>query len=112
MKSSRVVMRCGFTWVVGLSSPACCGAEKAVQTAHAERARFASTPVTRLDAKVNLLSIWGQVNRFAPDPSICCGPLDGRYPWKLGIRSTVFSIGERSSPGNTRSAWDAHWLAN
>ncbi|MBV9489137.1 MAG: hypothetical protein JO069_05345 [Verrucomicrobia bacterium] len=40
----------------------------------------------------------------------------GRYPWKLGIVTTVFWIGERPSSNNpvpnNRSAWDRAWAAN
>ena len=112
MKRSRVVIALGLASAVGLSVATCPGAENTIQTGCAGRARYASTPIARLDAKVNLFSAAGGLNPFAPDPSIHCGSLDGRYPWKLSIVSTVFWIGERSSPGNLRSAWDAHWLAN
>lgn len=109
MKRSRVVIALGLASAVGLSVATCPGAENTLQTGSS---RFASTPAARLDAKVHLFSTSGGLNPFAPDPSIDCGSSDGRYPWKLSIVSTVFWIGERSSPGNLRSAWDAHWLAN
>jgi hypothetical protein len=37
----------------------------------------------------------------------------GHYPWKLGIVSTVFWIGETGSgPTNARSAWNSRWMAD
>jgi hypothetical protein len=31
------------------------------------------------------------------------------YPWKTGIVTTVFWIGENGGSGNERSAWNPHW---
>lgn len=112
LKRLRVVAALGLASAVGLSVSVCPGAENTVQTGCAGRARFALAPITRLDPKVNLFSAAGKLNPFAPDLSVYCGCSDGRYPWKLGIVSTLFWVGERSSPGNLRSAWDAHWLAS
>ena len=112
MKRLRVVTVLGLACVAGFPAASRSGAEDAVKTGYGRRARFASTPVARLDAKVNLFSASRKLNPFAPDPSIHCGSEDGRFPWKLGIVSTVFWVGERSSPGNLRSAWDAHWIAS
>jgi hypothetical protein len=40
----------------------------------------------------------------------------GRYPWKLGIVTTIFWVGEfptaRNPVPNRQSAWDKHWSAN
>jgi hypothetical protein len=40
----------------------------------------------------------------------------GRYPWKLGIVTTIFWVGERPTTRNPvpnrTSAWDKHWSAN
>jgi hypothetical protein len=112
MKGSSLVIALGLAGVAGFPAPSCSGAEGAVRTGYAKRARFASPPVAKLDAKVNLFGAVSGLNPFAPDLSICCGSPDSQYPWKLNIVSTVFWIGERSSPGNLRSAWDAHWLAS
>ena len=112
MKGLRVVIGFGLAGVAGFPAPSCSGVEGAVKTGYGRRARFASTPVAKRDAKVNLFGAASGLNPFAPDLSICCGSPDSRYPWKLGIVSTLFWVGERSSPGNLRSAWDAHWLAN
>jgi hypothetical protein len=112
MKRSRVVIALALACVAGRPAATCPGAENAMQTLPTGPAQFASTPVARLDAKVNLFSALGELNPFAPDPSIYCGSADGRYPWKLSIVSTVFWIGERGSPGNLSSAWDVHWVAN
>ena len=32
------------------------------------------------------------------------------YPWRTGIVTTVFWIGEDGGSGNERSAWDPHWV--
>jgi hypothetical protein len=56
--------------------------------------------------------LWGVVSlaRLAPDLSIKCEDSSSRYPWKIGIVSTVFWVGETGSgPTNTRSAWDPNW---
>jgi hypothetical protein len=41
---------------------------------------------------------------------------EGRYPWKVGIVTTVFWVGERPTPNNpvpnTRSAWDVNWVVD
>jgi len=38
----------------------------------------------------------------------------GRYPWKVGIMTTVFWVGEKPTENNpvpnTRSAWDVNWV--
>ena len=43
------------------------------------------------------------------------GGLEGR-PWKIGIVTTIFWIGERPTPNNPvandRSSWDPNWLSN
>src|SRR5262249_26436844 len=46
-------------------------------------------------------------------------PLDGglgRRPWKIGIVTTIFWIGERSTASNPvpndRSSWDPNWFSN
>ena len=40
----------------------------------------------------------------------------GRYPWKVGIVTTIFWVGEfptaRNPVPNRQSAWDKHWAAN
>ena len=45
------------------------------------------------------------------DVALSSGP--GRYPWKLGIATTIFWIGERPSGNNPvpndRSSWDKNW---
>ena len=73
-------------------------------------AAFASPPVSAGgDVKARL---WGVVSvaRLAPDLSIMCEGSSSRYPWKIGIVSTVFWVGETGGgPANTRSAWDANW---
>ncbi len=75
-----------------------------------EHAAFAMTPVSAGgDVKARL---WGMasVARLAPDLSIKCEDSSSRYPWKIGIVSTVFWVGEiGSGPANTRSAWDPNW---
>jgi hypothetical protein len=41
--------------------------------------------------------------------------LGGRYPWHRQIGTTIFLVGElphRGDPGNLRSAWDPHWIAD
>ena len=41
--------------------------------------------------------------------------LGGGYPWHHQIGTTIFWVGElphRCDPGNLRSAWDPHWIAN
>jgi hypothetical protein len=74
-------------------------------------ATFAIKPVSvGDDVKARL---WGVVSvaKLAPDLSIKCEDSASCYPWKLGIVSTVFWVGETGSgPANTRSAWDANWV--
>ncbi len=58
--------------------------------------------------------LWGVVSvaKLAPDLAITCVDSSSRYPWKIGIVSTVFWVGETGGgPANTRSAWDANWEA-
>jgi len=73
-------------------------------------ATFAIPPVSVAgDVKARL---WGVVSvaQLAPDLAIKCVDSSSRYPWKTGIVSTVFWVGETGSgPANTRSAWDPHW---
>jgi hypothetical protein len=73
-------------------------------------AAFAIKPVSASgDVKARL---WGVVSvpKLAPDPAIKCEDSSSRYPWKIGIVSTVFWVGETGSgPANTRSAWDPNW---
>src|SRR5260221_11638463 len=73
-------------------------------------AMFAIKPVSGGgDVKARL---WGVVSvaKLAPDLAITCEDSASRYPWKIGIVSTVFWVGETGSgPTNTRSAWDANW---
>ena len=73
-------------------------------------ATFAIKPVSvGGDVKARL---WGVVSvaKLAPDLSIKCEESSSRYPWKIGIVSTVFWVGETGSGAtNTRSAWDANW---
>jgi hypothetical protein len=73
-------------------------------------ATFAIKPVSvGADVKARL---WGVVSvaKLAPDLSIRCKDSASRYPWKIGIFSTVFWVGETGSgPTNTRSAWDGNW---
>ena len=68
-------------------------------------AAFASPPVSAGgDVKARL---WGVVSvaRLAPDLSIKCEDSASPYPWKIGIVSTVFWVGETGGgPANTRSA--------
>jgi hypothetical protein len=75
-------------------------------------ATFAMKPVSvGGDVKARL---WGVVSvaKLAPDLSMKCEDSVARYPWKIGIVSTVFWIGETGSrPTNTRSAWDPNWEA-
>jgi hypothetical protein len=75
-----------------------------------DHATFAIKPVNACgDVKARL---WGvaSVARLAPDLSIKCEDSASRYPWKIGIVSTVFWVGEICcSPDNTRSAWDPNW---
>ena len=48
------------------------------------------------------------------DPALGEGP--GRYPWRLGIITTIFWIGERPRGNNpvpnARSSWDKYWYYN
>jgi hypothetical protein len=73
-------------------------------------AAFAIKPVSAgRDVKARL---WGVVSvaKLAPDLSIKCEDSASRYPWKIGIVSTVFWVGEIGcGPANTRSAWDPNW---
>jgi len=59
--------------------------------------------------------LWNGVNVSAitPDLSIKCDESSPCYPWKMGIVSTVFWIGETGSgPTNARSAWDKDWVSS
>ena len=73
-------------------------------------ATFAIKPVSvGGDVKARL---WGVVSvaKLAPDLSIKCEDSASCYPWKIGIVSTVFWVGEIGcGPANTRSAWDPNW---
>src|SRR6266446_10931947 len=80
------VLRAGL-----LVLPASAHAGGAGQEGHAA---FAIKPVSASgDVKVRL---WGVVSvaKLAPDLSIKCEESSSRYPWKIGIVSTVFWIGE------------------
>ena len=48
------------------------------------------------------------------DPALGEGP--GRYPWRVGIITTIFWIGERPRGNNpvpnARSSWDKYWYYN
>jgi hypothetical protein len=96
------VLRAGL-----LALPASAHAGGAGEGGHAT---FAIKPVSAGgDVKARL---WGVVSvaKLAPDLSIKCEDSSSRYPWKIGIVSTVFWVGETGSgPTNTRSAWDANW---
>jgi hypothetical protein len=75
-------------------------------------AAFAMRPVSG-DSDVKL-RLWRVVSaaRLAPDLSIRCEDSSSRYPWKIGIVSTVFWVGETGcGPTNWRSAWDPNWEA-
>src|SRR5258707_614029 len=73
-------------------------------------ATFAIPPVSASgDVKARLGGVVS-VAQLAPDLAIKCVDSSSRYPWKTGIVSTVFWVGETGSgPANTRSAWDPHW---
>jgi hypothetical protein len=90
-----------------LTVPASAQVEGAGQVGHAA---FAIKPVSAgSDVKARL---WGVVSvaRLAPDLSIQCEDSSSLYPWKIGIVSTVFWVGEiGGGPANTRSAWDPNW---
>src|SRR5260221_9568614 len=77
----------------------------------AGHAAFATKPVSVSgDVKARL---WGvlSVAKLAPDLAIKCEDSSSRYPWKIGIVSTVFWVGETGcGPANTRSAWDPNWV--
>jgi hypothetical protein len=61
------------------------------------------------DVKAQLWDVVS-VAKLAPDLAIKCEDSSSRYPWKIGIVSTVFWVGETGSgPTNTRSAWDPNW---
>jgi hypothetical protein len=50
-------------------------------------------------------------------PATAAAPVPrGQYPWRLHITATLFWIGEQPSENNpvpnTRSSWDAQWMAN
>jgi hypothetical protein len=75
-----------------------------------DHATFAIKPVSvGGDVKTRL---WGVVSvaKLAPDLAIECEGSVALYPWKIGIVSTVFWVGEiGGGPANTRSAWDPNW---
>ncbi|MBV8330447.1 MAG: hypothetical protein JO251_20880 [Verrucomicrobia bacterium] len=79
----------------------------------ADRAAFAIKPEgSRGDVKTRL---WSGVNvaALAPDLSIKCDESSLYYPWKIGIVSTVFWVGETGAgSANTQSAWDRSWMSN
>src|ERR1700747_2058648 len=61
---------------------------------------------TRLWSGVNVVAV-------APDLSIRCDESLSCYPWKTGIVSTVFWIGDTGNgPTNARSAWDKNWVSS
>jgi hypothetical protein len=61
------------------------------------------------DVKARLWAVVS-VAKLAPDLAIKCEDSSSRYPWKIGIVSTVFWVGETGGgPANTRSAWDPNW---
>jgi hypothetical protein len=97
-----VVLRAGL-----LVLPASTHAGGASEEGHAA---FAIKPVSASgDVKARL---WGVVSvaKITPDLSIKYEESSSRYPWKIGIVSTVFWVGEiGGGPANTRSAWDPNW---
>jgi hypothetical protein len=59
--------------------------------------------------------LWSGVDitALAPDLSIKRDESSRCYPWKMGIVSTVFWVGETGSgPTNARSAWDQNWVSS
>jgi hypothetical protein len=73
-------------------------------------ATFAIKPVSSGgDLKTRLWDVVS-VAKLAPDLAITCEDSVAHYPWKIGIVSTVFWVGEiGGGPANTRSAWDPNW---
>jgi hypothetical protein len=51
-----------------------------------------------------------------PDQPAWIVPSGGKYPWKTGIVTTTFWIGENAAPNNPvpnyASSWDPHWAQN
>jgi hypothetical protein len=51
---------------------------------------------------------------FATVRSAAGGSVLGKYPWRLGITTTVFWVGEQATPNNPvandKSAWDRAWV--
>jgi hypothetical protein len=98
----------GSAVLVVITAPAYSG-----ELTKGNHAAFAIKPVGRGgDVKTRL---WDGVNLSAvtPDLSIKCDESSPCYPWKMGIVSTVFWIGETGSgPTNTRSAWDKSWVSS
>jgi hypothetical protein len=105
LRTLATVLRAGLLMV-----PASAHAGGAGEGGHAT---FAIKPVSvGGDVKARL---WGVVSvaKLAPDLAIKCEDSSSRYPWKVGIVSTVFWIGETGSvPTNTRSAWDNNWVSS
>jgi hypothetical protein len=62
-----------------------------------------------------LLKVEPQVDVYSTSQPGLYG-FGGRYPWKTGIVTTVFWVGEKPTPNNpvpnTRSAWDVNWVAD
>jgi hypothetical protein len=99
---SGAVLRTGL--LILSASAQAGGADESVHAAGAIKAANAGG-----DVKARLWAVVS-VARLAPDLSIKCEESASRYPWKLGIVSTVFWVGETGNgPTHTRSAWDAHW---
>src|SRR5260221_6270181 len=98
------VLRAGL-----LVLPASTHAGGAGQGGHAA---FAIPPVSvGGDVKAGLRGVVS-VAKLAPDLAIKCEDSSSPYPWKIGIVSTVFWVGETGGgPANTRSAWDPNWEA-
>jgi len=103
-------------WLVVLGSAALVAIPAPVRSeglTKGDRAVFAIKPVGICgDVKTQL---WSGVDVAAltPDLSIKCEVFSSCYPWKIGIVSTVFWIGEAGSgPTNTRSAWDRYWVSS
>jgi hypothetical protein len=73
--------------------------------------------IIRLPAR-NGLSVPGQSDgtgsAVSEKNSLGTGP--GEYPWKVGIATTVFWVGEEATEnnpvGNDRSAWDSAWTSS
>ena len=57
-----------------------------------------------------------QTSSATSRPAATTAPMEGRYPWKKDIVTTVFWIGEgttaRNPTPNRASSWDPNWLSN